>query len=115
MKKLIFLCILIFLSFLLSVNIVNFKNSEKNVSDDFSLKNKPVIIVDAGHGGFDGGASTDDGVSEKGINLNIALYLKDYLNFFGYNVVMTRENDNSNYAFQRVGRGSRLGNYIVGW
>ena len=95
MKKLIFLCILIFLSFLLSVNIVNFKNTEKNVSDDFSLKNKPVIIVDAGHGGFDGGALTEDGVSEKGINLNIALYLKDYLNFFGYDVVMTRESDNS--------------------
>lgn len=55
----------------------------------------PTIIVDAGHGGFDGGTSTEDGVNEKGINLSISLYLKDYLEFFGFNVVMTRETDTS--------------------
>ncbi len=64
------------------------------MSSENSLKTKnPTVIIDAGHGGFDGGASTDDGVSEKGINLNIALYLEEYLHFFGYNVVMTRETD----------------------
>lgn len=56
---------------------------------------KLTVIIDAGHGGFDGGTSTKDGVTEKGINLNIALYLKEYLNFFGFDVVMTRETDTS--------------------
>lgn len=66
------------------------------MSSENSLNTKnPTVIIDAGHGGFDGGASTDDGVSEKGINLNIALYLEEYLHFFGFNVVMTRETDTS--------------------
>ncbi len=95
LKKLVFLCVLVVVSFIISVGIINYGDLSRNVSDNLSVKNKPVIIVDAGHGGFDGGASTDDGVSEKGINLNIALYLKDYLNFFGYDVVMTRETDDS--------------------
>jgi len=86
---------MIIISFLISVAIINNDKLSEFASDNLSLKNKPVIIVDAGHGGFDGGASTDDGVSEKGINLNIALYLKEYLNFFGFNVVMTRETDTS--------------------
>lgn len=95
LKKLVFLCALVLLSFLVSIGIINNEKLSRDVSDNFSVKNKPIIVVDAGHGGFDGGASTDDGVSEKGINLNIALYLKDYLNFFGFQVVMTRETDTS--------------------
>ncbi len=95
LKKLVFLCALVLLSFLVSIGVINNEKLSRDVSDNLSVKNKPVIIVDAGHGGFDGGASTDDGVSEKVINLNIALYLKDYLNFFGFQVVMTRETDTS--------------------
>ena len=53
----------------------------------------PTIIIDAGHGGFDGGATTDDGYAEKHINLKIALYLRDLLVMSGYNVVMTRTED----------------------
>ena len=53
----------------------------------------PTIIIDAGHGGFDGGATTDDGYAEKHINLKIALYLRDLLVISGYNVVMTRTED----------------------
>ncbi len=67
-----------------------------NISSENKLNDKNLtVIIDAGHGGFDGGASTEDGVTEKGINLNIALYLKEYLNFFGFDVVMTRETDTS--------------------
>ncbi len=95
LKKLVFLCALVLLSFLVSIGVINNEKLSRDVSDNFSVKNRPIIVVDAGHGGFDGGASTDDGVSEKGINLNIALYLKDYLNFFGFQVVMTRETDTS--------------------
>lgn len=55
----------------------------------------PTIIIDAGHGGFDGGASTDDGYPEKDINLSVSLYLRDYLQLFGFNTVLTRETDES--------------------
>ena len=35
-----------------------------------------IIVVDAGHGGMDGGAESASGIKEKDINLNIAKYLK---------------------------------------
>lgn len=76
----------IIVSCLLAVN-------DRYVVDNVSLSTSPTVIIDAGHGGFDGGAATNDGTSEKGINLNIALYLRDYLEFFGFTVVMTRESD----------------------
>jgi len=52
-----------------------------------------TIIVDAGHGGMDGGATAADGTVEKDINLSIALKLRDMLDTAGYNVIMTRETD----------------------
>ncbi len=52
-----------------------------------------TIIIDAGHGGFDGGAGADDGTLEKDINLEIAMKIKDCLKLCGYNVIMTREED----------------------
>ncbi|MBR2869236.1 MAG: N-acetylmuramoyl-L-alanine amidase [Clostridia bacterium] len=55
----------------------------------------PVIIIDAGHGGIDGGTQTKDGVLEKDINLSIAMKLSDVLTSFGYNVIMTRKTDAS--------------------
>lgn len=55
----------------------------------------PVIIIDAGHGGVDGGSSGADGTVEKDINLSIALKLRDMLEFYGYETVMIREDDRS--------------------
>ena len=96
LKKLIILCLVVLSCFLVSVSFINYNDILDNISSENKLNNKNLtVIVDAGHGGFDGGASTEDGVTEKGINLNIALYLKEYLNFFGFNVVMTRETDTS--------------------
>ncbi len=57
------------------------------VTDDF------VIVLDAGHGGMDGGCSSADGVCEKGINLNILLNVRDLCTAFGYNVEVTRDKD----------------------
>ena len=56
------------------------------------LAEKPVIILDAGHGGFDGGAVSGD-IVEKDINLRFALELEPMLKAFGYNVIMTRTTD----------------------
>ena len=51
-----------------------------------------TIIIDAGHGGFDGGAS-DNGIEEKEVNLDVALRLKEYVEQSGGIAVMTREED----------------------
>lgn len=52
-----------------------------------------TVIIDAGHGGFDGGAVAADGTAEKDINLAVSLKLQQFLTFYGYNVVMLRDCD----------------------
>lgn len=52
-----------------------------------------TVIVDAGHGGDDGGAIGIDGTVEKDINLDISLKLEKILKFYGFNVIMTRTQD----------------------
>lgn len=52
-----------------------------------------TVIIDAGHGGEDGGASSASGLVEKDVNLDISLTLCDMLTSCGVNVVMTRTND----------------------
>lgn len=54
-----------------------------------------VVILDAGHGGFDGGAVASDGTVEKDINLKIALTLREFLQQDGFSVIMTRDADRS--------------------
>lgn len=51
------------------------------------------VVLDAGHGGFDGGAVGSDGTLEKDINLEIALRLSAMLRLHGCEVVMTRSAD----------------------
>lgn len=53
------------------------------------------ILIDPGHGDWDGGAKTKNGTIEKDINLQISLKLRDALKKEGYNVYMTREDDTS--------------------
>lgn len=53
----------------------------------------PTIIIDAGHGGFDGGAAAVDGTVEKDINLQISLKTANILKLYGFNVIMTRDTD----------------------
>jgi len=52
-----------------------------------------TIVIDAGHGGVDGGAVSKQGAIEKDLNLAIALDLRDYLQEAGALVLMTREGD----------------------
>ena len=52
-----------------------------------------TVIIDAGHGGEDGGAIGDDGTCEKDLNLDIAFILRDMLQAEGINVIMTRTQD----------------------
>ena len=54
----------------------------------------PVWVIDAGHGGEDGGAVSADGVPESDLNLEIALRLNDFLHFVGEKTILTREDAN---------------------
>ena len=54
---------------------------------------RQTVIIDAGHGGFDGGATAPDGTTEKDINLAVSLKLKKILTLYGYDVIMLRDTD----------------------
>ncbi len=51
-----------------------------------------TVVLDAGHGGFDKGAGSRDGL-EKGYTLDVARRLRPLLQSRGFKVIMTREND----------------------
>ena len=61
---------------------------------DFFAK-KGTVIIDAGHGGEDGGAIGSNGVLEKEINLAIALELEKNLKQNNFDVIMVRDSDRS--------------------
>lgn len=65
----------------------------KRVSASQSTSHYTTVIIDAGHGGEDGGTSGANGVQEKNINLDISKILYDMLRANGINVIMTREDD----------------------
>ena len=60
-------------------------------------KEKPVVVIDSGHGGNDPGKIGVNGSLEKEINLQIAQRLKAYLEASDVEVVMTREDDQGLY------------------
>jgi N-acetylmuramoyl-L-alanine amidase len=52
-----------------------------------------TIVIDAGHGGKDPGATSSYGYEEKTVNLNVALQIAQILRDKGLRVIMTRNND----------------------
>lgn len=63
-----------------------------------SKANGITIVLDAGHGGRDGGSVGVNGTVEKEINLEYVLRLKDKLVENGFTVVLTRKNDDGLYS-----------------
>lgn len=59
------------------------------------LTGRQCIIIDAGHGGIDGGATSCTGLPESELNLQIALRLDDLLHLLGYDTRMVRTTDTS--------------------
>ena len=54
-----------------------------------------IIVLDAGHGGADGGAVSADGTPEDDINLAIVLRLRDLFALMGCQTVLTRTGEAS--------------------
>ena len=61
-------------------------------------RNRTTVIIDAGHGGVDGGAVSCTGVPESQINLEIAIKLNDLMHLLGIRTIMIRETDRSVYT-----------------
>ena len=80
-------------SFLLAAHLCN--TAVTVMAQHTPLERDNVIVIDAGHGGEDGGAVSCTGVMEKQINLEIALKLNDLLRLMGYRTKMIRMDDRS--------------------
>lgn len=65
----------------------------------------PTVVVDAGHGGHDGGAARN-GLREKDLTLDTALRLEKKLRVLGFPVVLTRRDD----RFLELGARSDIAN-----
>ena len=65
------------------------------VSSDQRFPERRVIIIDAGHGGPDGGTTGVAGTGEAELNLQIARRLERLLTLFGCDTVMTRKDSGS--------------------
>ncbi|SHK12765.1 N-acetylmuramoyl-L-alanine amidase [Hathewaya proteolytica DSM 3090] len=86
--------VLILISFLC---IISFNHRASEAASSNLPENK-IILIDAGHGGMDGGATSPTGTMEKHINLSISQFLREELEKTGYKVMMTRESDIGLYS-----------------
>ncbi len=95
MKRIYILVLIAVMCFSLSSVgwILNADYSKASVSSGYISKNYPTIVIDAGHGGEDGGATSTLGNLEKDINLDICLTLEKLLILGGYNTTMIRTSD----------------------
>lgn len=62
------------------------------------IESRRCVIIDAGHGGVDGGTTSCTGVLESALNLEIALRLNDLMHLLGIDTQMIRTTDESVYT-----------------
>lgn len=68
------------------------------LAENVPIERKHCIVIDAGHGGVDGGATSCTGKLESALNLEIALRLDDLFHLLGYGTKMIRTTDISVYT-----------------
>lgn len=73
--------------------VITGKNAVTTVSGNVTMEAMPVVVIDAGHGGEDGGAVSRDGIQESPLNLQIALQTEQILRFLGQRTEMTRREE----------------------
>lgn len=96
MSVILIVAVFIAVTFGLPVAYKKFSSSQvyANAADD----GQNIVVIDSGHGGLDGGKEGKSGILEKTINLAISYKLKALLEENGYQVVMTRTDDNGLYS-----------------
>ena len=88
---------LLICSIFISVTYLCSKTTE-TIAQMIPVERQHTIVIDAGHGGEDGGATSCTGVPESKFNLEIALKLNDLLHLLGYDTRMIRTTDTSVYT-----------------
>jgi len=88
---------LIFAIVILAAVIVCNDDETENVTVQAVAQSGPVLIIDPGHGGADGGAVSVTGTPESSINLEIAKKLKALADFTATPCVMTRGSEELDY------------------
>ena len=79
--------------------------SVASVGASSGAKNGKVVVIDAGHGGIDGGVvGASTGTKESDINLSIARSLRHFLSSKGYDVIMTRSSTDGLYGMATKNR-----------
>lgn len=68
------------------------------ISENAPVHRDRCFIIDAGHGGEDGGADSCNGRSESAYNLEIALRLDDLMHLLGADTMMVRKTDTAVYT-----------------
>ena len=76
-----------------SIDVPHAEASDRPVLDPVVPNNRPLVVIDAGHGGEDSGAIGIGGLSEKDIILPISLDVAEILRKQGIEVQMTRDSD----------------------
>jgi len=88
---------LVFAIVILAAVIVCNDDETETVTVQAAAQSGPVLIIDPGHGGADGGAVSITGTPESSINLEIAKKLKALADFAAVPCVMTRESEDLDY------------------
>ena len=70
--------------------------SDKSAAETEAVAD-PILVIDAGHGGADGGAVAADGTLESEVNMDIALRLQALARFWGVQTIMTRAGEDIDY------------------
>ena len=97
-KRILFIISVVCVS-LLAFSFKIAKNDLNNITTEtvaLPVSNK-VIVLDAGHGGEDGGAESTNGTTEAETNLKIALKVQNLLEQSGSTVILTRSDENAIY------------------
>lgn len=81
--------------FLLALTFVRLNSLMKPAMSQADIRRIRPLVLDAGHGGEDGGAVSLTGVPESQINLDIVLKLRDIFGLYGVDPILIREKDES--------------------
>lgn len=83
--------------FAAALTVIAVKANEAVVISASANSSHPLIIIDAGHGGEDGGTQSASGILEKDINLSVSKKLESLLKKEGFRTAMIREDDRMIY------------------
>jgi N-acetylmuramoyl-L-alanine amidase len=90
-NKAFIIYVILFIAYLIFI-VLSFINIDSLADVNSSDISEPIIVIDAGHGGEDGGAVANN-IVEKDINLSISKKLKDIFKASGFIVITTRDKD----------------------